>query len=73
MLLAACRSFKNQINILAVDLKLISGSQDVLRGARSRIRRVDEGRSERVVKTTFVYRLKPVDGDAPFYVRKIMG
>jgi hypothetical protein len=54
-------------------LKLIRGSKDKSRGARSRIRRVDEGRSERVVKTTFVYRLKPVDGDAPFYVRKIMG
>ena len=51
---------------------MISGSKDKSRGARSRIRRVDEGRRERVVKTTFVYRFKPVDGDAPFYVRKIM-
>ena len=54
-------------------LKLIRGSKDKSRGARSRIRRVDEGRSDRVVKTIFVYRLNPVDGDAPFDVRKLMG
>ena len=54
-------------------LKLISGSKDKSRGARSRIRRVDEVRSDRVVKTIFVWRLKPVDGDGLFYVRKLMG
>ena len=53
-------------------LKMKSDSQE-LRGARTCIRRVDEVRSDRVVKTIFVYRLKPVDGDAPFYVRKLMG
>ena len=54
-------------------LKLIRGSKDKSRGARSRIRRVDEVRSDRVVKTIFVWRLKPVDGDGLFYVRKLMG
>ena len=53
---------------------MISGSKDKSRGARSRrIRRVDEVRSGRVVKTIFVWRLKPVDGDGLFYVRKLMG
>ena len=52
---------------------MISGSKDKSRGARSRIRRVDEVRSDRVVTTLFVWRLKPVDGDGPFDVRKIMG
>ena len=52
---------------------MISGSKDKSRGARSRIRRVDEVRSDRVVKTIIVWRLKPVDGDGLFYVRKLMG
>ena len=48
-----------------------SGSQDILREARTCIRRVvDEVRSDRVVKTIFVWRLKPVDGDGLFYVSK---
>ena len=52
---------------------MISGSKDKSRGARSRIRRVDEVRSDRVVKTIFVWRLTPVVGDGLFYVRKLMG
>ncbi len=48
-----------------------SGSHDMLRGARSRIRRVGEVRSDKVVKTIFVQRLKPIDGDGPFATQKI--
>jgi hypothetical protein len=49
-----------------------SGNKDMLMGAPSRIRRVDEARSDRVVKTIFAWLLKPVDGDGPFDVRKML-